>query len=79
MSLDQAKTFFEKVKQDEELAKSLSNAKDNEAKLEIAKKLGYNFDIKEAKLLSQELSKEDLENLTLTALCWPDGCVKWHK
>ena len=48
MSIEQAQAFMEKVKNDEDLAKRLSEARDNESKLEIARQEGFEFDLEEA-------------------------------
>jgi predicted ribosomally synthesized peptide with nif11-like leader len=63
MSIEQAQAFFEKVKNDEELAKRLSEAKDNESKLEIARQEGFRFDLEEAKKAKEELSDEQIANM----------------
>lgn len=47
MSIEQAQAFIEKVKNDEDLQKRLSEAQDNESKLEIAKQEGFKFGPKE--------------------------------
>lgn len=64
MSIEQAKAFFEKVKNDEELIMKLSKAQDSESKLEIARQEGFDFDEHEAKQVISGLSEVELESIT---------------
>ena len=45
MSVEQARAFIEKVKNDEQLQNRLVEAQDTESKLEITKKEGYEFSV----------------------------------
>ncbi|MFO8032980.1 MAG: Nif11-like leader peptide family natural product precursor [Desulfohalobiaceae bacterium] len=63
MSIEQAQAFFEKVKNDEDLAKRLSEAPDSERKLEIARQEGFEFDLEEARKAKDEISDDELENI----------------
>ena len=63
MSIDQAQAFIEKVKNDEDLAKRLSDAQDSESKLEIARQEGFEFDLEEANKAKEELSDEKLDRV----------------
>jgi predicted ribosomally synthesized peptide with nif11-like leader len=77
MSIEQAQAFFEKVKNDQELQKRLSEAKDNESKLEIARQEGFEFDLEEAKKAretNEELSDEEMESVAggRLYLLWSD-------
>ena len=49
MSIEQAQAFIEKVKNDEDLAKRLSEVQDSESRLEIARQKGYVFTVDEFK------------------------------
>jgi predicted ribosomally synthesized peptide with nif11-like leader len=63
MSIEQAQAFMEKVKNDEDLAKRLKEAEDSESRLNIAKELGYEFNLEEARQAREQLSDEDLDNV----------------
>ena len=63
MSIEQAQAFFEKVKNDEDLAKRLSEAQDNESKLEIARQEGFEFELEDAKIAKDALTEEGLERV----------------
>ena len=63
MSIEQALAFMEKVKNDEDLAKRLSEASDSESKLEIARQEGFEFDLEEAKKAKEELLDDELETI----------------
>ena len=61
MSIEQAQAFMEKVKNDEDLAKRLSEAQDSESKLEIARQEGFEFSVEEFKKAAECLTDEELE------------------
>ena len=63
MSIEQAQAFFEKVRNDEDLAKRLSEAQDNESKLEIARQEGFEFGLEEAKKAKSQISDDELDNV----------------
>lgn len=63
MSVEQARAFIEKVKNDEQLQNRLVEAQDTESKLEITKKEGYEFSVDDYKEAAEELSDADLEQL----------------
>ena len=61
MSIEQAQAFIEKVKNDEDLQKRLSEAQDNESKLEIAKQEGFKFGLEELnKAKEDQVGDEEL-------------------
>ena len=64
MSIEQAQAFFEKVKNDEDLQKRLSDVQDNESKLEIARQEGFEFDLEEAKKAKNYLTEEEMALVT---------------
>ncbi|MFO8032975.1 MAG: Nif11-like leader peptide family natural product precursor [Desulfohalobiaceae bacterium] len=70
MSIEQAQAFMEKVKNDEDLAKRLSEAQDNESKLEIARQEGFEFDLEEAGKAKDELVYDDLEGVAGGGIVW---------
>lgn len=83
MSVEQAKAFFEKVQNDEDLQKKLSEAQDSESKLEIARQEGFEFDLQEANKAKEELTDNQIANVAGGALqlgfgCWPVdlGCYR---
>ena len=65
MSIESAKAFLEKVKSDEDFKKSLSGLKDGQARLEFAKKSGFNFTPADlAKVKEEEgLTDEELDGV----------------
>ncbi|MFO8031951.1 MAG: Nif11-like leader peptide family natural product precursor [Desulfohalobiaceae bacterium] len=70
MSIVQAQAFIEKVKNDEDLAKRLSETQDSESKLEIARQEGFEFMVEELNSAKQTLSEEDLYNVASGAPSW---------
>ncbi|MFO8032971.1 MAG: Nif11-like leader peptide family natural product precursor [Desulfohalobiaceae bacterium] len=73
MSIEQAQAFMEKVKNDEGLAKRLSEAQDSESKLEIARQEGYEFDLEEAKKAKDQLGEDELDDVACGAQS--SGCT----
>ena len=63
MSIEQAQAFMEKVKNDEDLQKRLKEAEDSETRLNIAKEMGYDFTLEEARQASEQLSPDELEQV----------------
>jgi predicted ribosomally synthesized peptide with nif11-like leader len=55
MSVENARTFIEKIKSDEVFSKHLNEAKTTEARLQIAKKAGLEFTEDEYKAVTAEL------------------------
>ena len=60
MSIENAKAFLEKVKNDEELLKKLSDSQSGEDRLNIAKAEGFVFTKEEMFSVTSELSDDDL-------------------
>lgn len=60
MSIEQAQAFIKKVQSDEDLTKKLSEAQDNDSKLEIARQEGFEFDLEEIKKAKDELGEDAL-------------------
>ena len=52
--------FIDKIKSDKSLALKLKQAKSNAQRLDIAKKMGFNFTEKNLKQAKTELSNEEL-------------------
>jgi predicted ribosomally synthesized peptide with nif11-like leader len=73
MSLEQAKAFMEKVKNDEDLAERLSEAQKIESKLQIAREVGYEFNEEEIKRAIEEHSEDELQNVVGGRVS-TDGC-----
>lgn len=61
MSIEQAQAFIEKVQNDEDLQKRLSQAQDRESKLEIARQEGFEFTEEEFIKASECLTDKELE------------------
>lgn len=65
MSIESAKAFIEKVKNDESFKNKLGELKDGQARLEFAKKAGFDFsanDIEKVKA-EQGLTDEELDGV----------------
>jgi predicted ribosomally synthesized peptide with nif11-like leader len=60
MSIEQVQAFMEKVKNDEDLVKRLSEAQDNESKLEIARQEGFEFDLEDVKKAKEQITDDEL-------------------
>jgi predicted ribosomally synthesized peptide with nif11-like leader len=63
MSIEQARAFFEKVKNDEQLSKRWNEAQDKESKLEIARQEGYEFTQEDANQVLEQLSEDELNQV----------------
>ena len=68
MSVESAKEFFKRLKEDEEFQKKISDTEDNEERAKIVKDEGYDFTLEELNGVIQEetgkkLSDEELENI----------------
>lgn len=63
MSIEQAQAFMEKVQNNEDLAKRMSETKDIETKLKIARQEGFEFDLEEAKQAKNEMSDKELDQV----------------
>lgn len=76
MSIEQAQAFIEKVKNDEDLAKRLSEAQDNESKLEIARQEGFEFELEDVKIAKDGLTDEALADVA-AANASQEGCERY--
>ena len=68
MSVESAKEFYKRLKEDEEFTKKISDAQDNEERAKMVKDEGYDFTLEELNGVIQEetgkkLSDEELENV----------------
>jgi len=68
MSVESAKEFYKRIKEDEEFAKKISDTQDNEERAKMVKEAGYDFTLEELNGVIQEetgkkLSDEELENI----------------
>lgn len=65
MSVESAKTFIEKVKNDEDFKKKLGELKDAEERLEFARAEGFDFTKEELAEAKEEegLTDEELDNV----------------
>lgn len=69
MSVESAKAFIEKVKNDEEFAKKVIECKDAEGRMTLAKDAGFNFTAEEIKELGGELSDSELDVVAGAGRC----------
>ncbi len=65
MSIESAKAFIEKVKSDEDFKKNLGGLKDGQARLDFAKKAGFNFTAADLANVKEEqgLTDEELDGV----------------
>ena len=68
MSVESAKEFYKRIKEDEEFAKKISDTQDNEERAKMVKDEGYDFTLEELngviqKETGKKLSDEELENI----------------
>jgi predicted ribosomally synthesized peptide with nif11-like leader len=61
MSIESAKAFFEKIKNDEDFKKSVGEIVTAEERMEFAKGAGFDFTKEEINSIKVELSDEDLD------------------
>ena len=83
MSLEQLKTFLEKVKGDTTLQEKLKAAADSDAVLVIAKEAGFNVSADDLAKAQSELSGEELEAVagacyTVPSLWTNNVCSQWN-
>ncbi len=64
MSIESAKAFMEKMRDDEDFRNSVGEIGTAEERLEYVKKAGFDFTKDEIANLKDELSEEDLEKLS---------------
>ena len=77
MSIENAKAFLEKVKNDEELLKKLSDSQSGEDRLNIAKAEGFVFTKEEMFSVTSELSDDDLPAVSGAGVCTLDCGGQW--
>ena len=75
MSIESAKAFVAKVKNDEEFAKKIAGAASRQERGEIARAEGFDFTPAELKSVTSELSLEELD--TVAGGSW--GCGSTHE
>ena len=68
MSVESAKEFYKRLKEDEEFAKKINDTQDNEERVKLVKDEGYDFTLEELNGVIHEetgkkLSDEELENI----------------
>jgi len=76
MSIESAKAFLERVKNDEDLLKKLSDAASGEERLNIAKLEGFEFTKEEILQVRSELGDEEI--LSVTGGAHGDGCQMYY-
>ncbi len=64
MSLESAKSFMSRVKTDPTFKQRLADAPNNEARLKIVKDAGYDFTKEDVLQLPNELSDEELKEVS---------------
>lgn len=69
MSIESAKAFIEKVRTDEEFAKSVEGASSREERLKIAKAAGFTFTPEDLMSVTHELPIEELESVAGGSWC----------
>ncbi len=62
--MESAKAFIERMKTDEEFARKVSNQKDNEERMKFVTAEGFNFTGEEIKMATEDLTDEDLAQVT---------------
>ena len=81
MSIESAKAFLERIKNDEDFRKSVGEIATSKERMEYVKGAGFDFTKDEIANLKDELSDDDLENVA-GGSCWDfeddwcdDSCV----
>ena len=76
MSIESAKAFLERVRNDEEFNKELVDRTSAEERIKFVKAQGFDFTKEEMNAVQEELSDEELEGVTGGKLdihcCWGD-------
>ena len=77
MSIESAKAFLERMKNDEEFRNSVEEIGTAEERLEYVKKAGFDFTMEEIATLKEELSDIELDGVAAGVIgsskCWRDG------
>ena len=74
MSIENAKAFLERMKNDEEFRNSVEEIGTAEERLEYVKKAGFDFTKDEIATLTDALSDEELQGAAGVGQCWEQGC-----
>jgi predicted ribosomally synthesized peptide with nif11-like leader len=64
MSIESAKSFLERVRNDEDFRKSVGEIVTAEERMEFVKGAGFDFTKEEIKSVQDELSDDELENIS---------------
>jgi predicted ribosomally synthesized peptide with nif11-like leader len=72
MSMESAKSFFERMKTDEDFRKQVTECKDTEARKSYVKKAGFDFTIEELKAHTGELADAELDKVAAGSSCYQD-------
>jgi len=79
MSMESAKLFVERMKNDEDFRNIVNECKDNETRKAFVSEQGFDFTGEDIELVKAELSEEDLTGLAGAApvYCWTGtaGCL----
>lgn len=60
MSLESAKSFMERMKNDEDFKNKVVECKDSEVRMKYVQEAGFNFTAEDMELAGAELSEEDI-------------------
>ena len=60
MSIESAKAFLERIKNDEDFAKIVGELGTTEQRMEFAKKAGFDFTMEEIAMLDDDISDDEL-------------------
>ena len=78
MSIENAKAFLERMKNDEEFRNSVGEIATAEERMEYVKGAGFDFTKEEIKSVQDELSDDELENISGGSWahppCWAADC-----
>jgi predicted ribosomally synthesized peptide with nif11-like leader len=72
MSMESAKAFMERMKNDEEFRKKVNECKDAEARKALVVNEGFDFTVEEIKFFGVELSELDLSMVAAAGNCYYD-------
>ena len=74
MSIESAKAFLERLKNDEDFRKSVGERATSKERMEYVKKAGFDFTMEEIATLKEELSDIELDGVAGgSSKCWRDG------
>ncbi len=75
MSIESAKAFLERCKNDDEWRDKLKAAKDQDARIEMVKAEGFDFTPAELESVTEELSDGELSELDLMGVSGGGFCI----